>query len=84
MPHIPKPFQRPGLDLDAHVRQWVTIPAKDIVPGDILPDFGKVESGEFRRTEDVFSRTTEITVRLVSITGKVIYRDADEMTFVFH
>lgn len=45
MPKKPKPFKRPSVDVrlpGEAVRTWRNLPARDLQPGDIVADKGKV------------------------------------------
>jgi hypothetical protein len=66
----PKPFQRPGIDLDSAAgtvqRVWLTVPASTLVKGDLVVDFGlltKVQTYDGYLGQDV--------LRLTNVTGEV-------------
>lgn len=47
MAHIPKPFQRPGVALsDGVKKEWRDVPPSTLKPGDLVTDYGLVESVE--------------------------------------
>lgn len=48
---LPKPHQRPRIDLDKPARQWLTVPAEKISKGDMVPDHGLVVETEVWRKE---------------------------------
>lgn len=47
---IPRPFQRPRIDISHHGKTWQRKPVSEVRPGDMVPDVGRVALEPERRT----------------------------------
>ncbi len=66
MPHIPKPFQRPSIQIGAPGRSWQEVSPLQLSPGDIVPDHGRVESSEVSSVQGPYPTHVLVTVRFLS------------------
>lgn len=75
---LPKPFQRPSIDLSdpGQSRSWRTIWAKNLSEGDIVPDRGRVVSVESGYTDPA-------QVRVEFLSGDRIYYTTHEQVWAF-
>jgi hypothetical protein len=74
---MPKPFQRPSIDLGGPKKEWLEVPASMVRWGDIVVDHGRVvaiqtESGIFQSV-----------IRLKFLSGEVKTLDWDEKVMAF-
>jgi hypothetical protein len=80
---LPKPFRRPGIDLDSAAgtvkREWQKIPAGSVVKGDTVADVGLVEA-----TLVYSGFSGQKVLRLTNVVGDVVetYPHIEVLAFV--
>jgi hypothetical protein len=66
---IPAPFRRPAVTGGRHGKAWQPVRAGQVVPGDIVPDLGRVVRAEERVVREVVAGTEAATAVEVVLTG---------------
>lgn len=66
---LPKPFQRPRVEIEAQGRSWQEVSPLQLSVGDIVPDHGRVEAAEVMRTDTVGVQPS-ILVEVTFLSGK--------------
>lgn len=78
MASIPKPFQRPSIDLGApHKREWGNWKISDLTRGDIIPDVGAVSFIDLTSTQFRDPPAAVLELKITNVVG-------DEHTLKFN
>jgi len=70
---LPKPFQRPGIEISEAKKVWREAVPSELSEGDMIRDYGKIEAISRERA----------TICLLFLSGKTIYLTDDTQVVAF-